>query len=164
MQQIPVSSPTNACFQVRGREQRWVCNMYISARCNQGCSLWLWNLEETSPEVQNSDISGPTKRTNVLQILQVETQRWQDMSDMSTLSMLTYLRKPRFLAELCYLTGNIFGVNLVQTTCGRRADDVRMMCRWHENETSGEISLEDDICHPHVVCTTALHKAYWLTC
>ena len=46
-----------------------------------------------------------------------------------------------------------WGWNLVQTTCGR-----------HENETSGEISLEDNICCPHVVCTTALHKAYWLPC
>ena len=29
--------------------------------------LWLWNPEETSPEVQNRGISGPTKRTHVLQ-------------------------------------------------------------------------------------------------
>ena len=32
-----------------------------------------------------------------------------------------------FLAELCYLTGNIFGVEI---SCGRRADDMRMMCGW----------------------------------
>ena len=72
-----------------------------------------------------------------------------------------------FLAELllCYLTGNIFwGWNLVQMTCGRHVDDVRATCRWHKNETSGEISLEDDICRLHIICTTALHKAYWLPC
>ena len=74
------------------------------------------------------------------------------------------------LAELllCYLTGNIFGVEI---SCGRRADDV-----WttHESEILGEISLADDICHLHIVCmlyacrprgmATALHKADWLPC
>ena len=29
--------------------------------------LWLWNPEETSPGVQNRGISGPTKKTHVLQ-------------------------------------------------------------------------------------------------
>ena len=33
---------------------------------NVGCPLWLWNPEETSPEVENRGISGPTKRTYVL--------------------------------------------------------------------------------------------------
>ena len=32
-----------------------------------GCLLWLWNPEETSPEVRNRGISGPIKRTHVLQ-------------------------------------------------------------------------------------------------
>ena len=53
----------------------------------------------------------------------------------------------QFLAELllCYLTGNIFGVEDAD------ADDVQMMCGWHESEISGEISLEDNICRLHVV-------------
>ena len=50
----------------------------------------------------------------------------------------------------------------MQTTCGRCADDMHTTWGRHENETSGEISLEND--RPHVVCTTALHKAYWLPC
>ena len=54
----------------------------------------------------------------------------------------------QFLAELllCYVTGNIFGVEI---SCGRRVDNMQMICGWHESETSGEISLEDDICCPH---------------
>ena len=37
--------------------------------------VWLWNLEETSPEVQNRGISGPTKRTHVLQKLKKKTKK-----------------------------------------------------------------------------------------
>ena len=36
--------------------------------CKQGDPPWLWNLGQTSPEVQNRSISGPRKRTDVLQI------------------------------------------------------------------------------------------------
>ena len=38
-----------------------------------------------------------------------------------------------FLAQLllCYLTGNIFGV---QISCRRRADDMWTMCRWHADD------------------------------
>ena len=32
-------------------------------------------------------------------------------------------------------------------------------CRQHESETLGEISLEDDICHLHVVRTSSAHRA-----
>ena len=54
------------------------------------------------------------------------------------------------LAELllCYLPGNIFGVEISYRP---HADDVRTMCRWRENEILGEISLEDDICRLHIV-------------
>ena len=37
--------------------------------CKWGSQLWLWNPGQTSPEVQNRDISGPIKRTYVLQKL-----------------------------------------------------------------------------------------------
>ena len=37
-----------------------------------------------------------------------------------------------------------WGWNLMQTTCG-----------WHKSEILGEISLADDICHPHVICTSS---------
>ena len=33
----------------------------------QYSTAWLWNPGQTSPEIQNRDISGPTKRTYVLQ-------------------------------------------------------------------------------------------------
>ena len=36
--------------------------------CKQGNPPYLWNTGQTSPEVQNRGISGPTKRTYVLQI------------------------------------------------------------------------------------------------
>ena len=72
----------------------------------------------------------------------------------------SFLLATSFLAELllCYLTGNIFGIEI---SCGR-----------HESEILGEISLADDICHPHVIRkragrshgATALHKADWLPC
>ena len=41
--------------------------------------------------------------------------------------------------------------SLVQTMCGRHADDLQMTCGWHESEILGEISLADDICHPDVI-------------
>ena len=57
------------------------------------------------------------------------------------------------------------------------ADDMRMMCRWHESEILGEISLKDDICHLHVVCMSSARHAddvcrsstqcagdVWITC
>ena len=37
--------------------------------CKRGNPPWLWNPGQTSPEVQNRGISGPTKRTYVLQKL-----------------------------------------------------------------------------------------------
>ena len=37
--------------------------------CKRGNPPWLWNPGQTSPEVQNRGISGPTKRTCVLQNL-----------------------------------------------------------------------------------------------
>ena len=97
-----------------------------------------------------------------------------------------YVVWSQFLAEvLCYLTGNIFGVEI---SCGWRADNVQMMCGWEEREILSEILLADNICHPHVISkvvrtlsachlhiirkcachlhgmATAPHKAYWLPC
>ena len=41
-----------------------------------GVPLWLWNPGQTSPKVHNRGISGPTKRTDVLQkILQKNTRQ-----------------------------------------------------------------------------------------
>ena len=37
---------------------------------------WLWNPEQTSPEVQNRRISGPTKRTDALQIFLQKDENW----------------------------------------------------------------------------------------
>ena len=37
---------------------------------------WLWNPGQMSPEVQNRGISGPTKRTDVLQKLKTEYMRF----------------------------------------------------------------------------------------
>ena len=73
----------NACLQVRGWE-RLGChakrlagvvpevNLRIPLHagdktCKQGGPPWLWNQGQMSPEVQNRGISGPTKRTDVLQ-------------------------------------------------------------------------------------------------
>ena len=46
----------------------------ISAKHEWGCPLWLWNPVDTFPEVQNRDISGPIKRTYVLQIKKKDSQ------------------------------------------------------------------------------------------
>ena len=43
----------------------------------QGDPLWLWNPEETSPEVQNRVISGPTWKTDVPRKL--KKKRFQDL-------------------------------------------------------------------------------------
>ena len=48
----------------RGKSQRMYI-MYVSMKCEYGFET----LEETSPEVQTSGISDPTKRTYVLQTL-----------------------------------------------------------------------------------------------
>ena len=51
--------------------QRWISGTCIHCVCLRQVwirlPLWLWIPEETSPEVQNRDISGPKKSTNVLQ-------------------------------------------------------------------------------------------------
>ena len=57
------------------------------------------------------------------------------------------------LAELSALEVEIYFLlkshaDDVQTTCRWPVDDVQMTCGWHESETSGEIWLADDICHP----------------
>ena len=61
-----------------------------------------------------------------------------------------------FLAERALLFNwkYFWGWNLVWTTCRWHADDVWMTCGWHDSETSGEISLEDDICCLHIICTS----------
>ena len=41
------------------------CNTYASAKCGYCCPLWLWNSQQTSPEVQNGGISGPTKKNSL---------------------------------------------------------------------------------------------------
>ena len=51
---------------------RWIwgfCHMQAMKNASKGEQCWLWNQEQTSPEVQNRNIRGSTKRTNVLQEL-----------------------------------------------------------------------------------------------
>ena len=49
----------------------------------RGNPLWLWDPNQTSPEVQNRVISGPTRRTHILQIIwnwirhQVSWMKWR---------------------------------------------------------------------------------------
>ena len=62
-----------------------------------------------------------------------------------------------FSRAVCSLSGNIFRVEI---SCGPCADDVQTTCRRNESETSGEISLGDDICHPHVIHTSSTHRPY----
>ena len=64
-----------------------------------------------------------------------------------------------FLAELllCYLTGNIFGVEI---SCRWHADDMQTACGWHESKISGQISLADDICHLHIICTSSTCRSH----
>ena len=52
--------------EVNLRERTMLLVRLCQVRIRQN-PLWLWNPEETSPEVQNRGIIGPTKRTHVLQ-------------------------------------------------------------------------------------------------
>ena len=65
-----------------------------------------------------------------------------------------------FSRAVCYLTGNIFGVEI---SCRRRADDVQMMCRqrsddvwmtW-ERDFGREFTDRRHICHRHVIRTSS---------
>ena len=49
----------------RGESQEFIARRWQSTQARD--PPWLWNPGETSPEVQNRGISGPTKRTYVLQ-------------------------------------------------------------------------------------------------
>ena len=52
----------------------------VSIKHKSGCPLWLWNPEETSPEVQNNSISGQTKDLSPPKIF------WKNSSDFSAKS------------------------------------------------------------------------------
>ena len=59
------SAAMPTCIQPAGVESE--VNLWIKARKHARGAPWLWNPGQTSPEVQNRIISGPTKRTCVLQ-------------------------------------------------------------------------------------------------
>ena len=73
---------------------------------------------------------------------------------------ITLLKSLVFLAELllCYLTGNIFGVEI---SCGQHMDDTKarfwVRFHWRMMYVIWMLSVR----RPHGA--TALHKAYWLT-
>ena len=49
---------------------------YVFAKCEYGCTLWLSDPEETSPEVQNMGISGPLRRRACVNQIFLKIYTW----------------------------------------------------------------------------------------
>ena len=63
----------------RGESREFIARKRQSTQARD--PLWLWNPRETSPEVQNRGISGPSKRTHVLQKMYKKTVLIRPSSD-----------------------------------------------------------------------------------
>ena len=94
------------CWPSRGQQvshQRWIWGihcMQVTKHARRD-PPWLWNPEQMSPEVQKRGISGPTKRTCVLQIFFLKIQ--DGMSFLPMLSRYNSFLRYAFLPDLADL-------------------------------------------------------------